>query len=168
MIKLVFHVIQHFSRGEIYFKYYYLVYQVFISASLIICVRLKKTDLGTTRTKTKSGGKAKRTRRTSLENEKLNRMTEEKEVSTTNGGSTTNGEGGASNDSVVSNGGGGGHDDSVNGEHDPYYPPIVSLPEVKVPTGEDGEEEIFKVRARTFTIYIVLLFEKLLCATEED
>ena len=90
-------------------------------------------------------------------------MTEEKEVSTTNGGSaTTNGEGVASNghnDSVVSNGGGGGHDDSVNGEHDPYYPPIVSLPEVKVPTGEDGEEEIFKVRARTSTTYI-LLFEK--------
>ena len=95
-------------------------------------------------------------------------MTEEKDVSTTNGGSATNGEGGASNghnESVVSNGGG-GHDDSVNGEQDPYYPPIVSLPEVKVPTGEDGEQEIFKVRARTFTIYI-LLFEKLLCATEE-
>ena len=95
-------------------------------------------------------------------NEKLNRMTEEKEVSTTNGGSATNGEGVASNghnDSVVSNGGGGGHDDSVNGEHDPYYPPIVSLPEVKVPTGEDGEEEIFKVRARTFTIYICTLVE---------
>ena len=34
---------------------------------------------------------------------------------------------------------------SVNGEHDPYYPPIVSLPEVQVPTGEDGEEEVFKV-----------------------
>jgi len=86
-------------------------------------------------------------------NEKLNRMTEEKDVSTTNGGSATNGEGGASNghnDSVVSNGGGGGHDDSVNGEHDPYYPPIVSLPEVKVPTGEDGEEEIFKIRSKLY------------------
>lgn len=34
---------------------------------------------------------------------------------------------------------------SVNGEHDPYYPPIVSLPEIQVPTGEDGEEEVFKV-----------------------
>merc|ERR1711973_419610 len=86
-------------------------------------------------------------------NEKLNRMTEEKDVSTTNGGSATNGEGGASNghnESVVSNGGGGGHDDSVNGEHDPYYPPIVSLPEVKVPTGEDGEEEIFKIRSKLY------------------
>jgi Ran-binding protein 1 len=34
--------------------------------------------------------------------------------------------------------------------HDPYYPPIVNLPEVDVPTGEDGEDEIFKIRAKLF------------------
>ena len=48
------------------------------------------------------------------------------------------------------------HDDSANGEGtldasiDPYYPPIVSLPEVDVPTGEDDEEEIFKIRSKLF------------------
>jgi len=46
---------------------------------------------------------------------------------------------------------GNGHlDDSVNGEHDPYYPPIISLPEVEVPTGEDGEEEVFKIRSKLY------------------
>jgi len=46
---------------------------------------------------------------------------------------------------------GNGHlNDSVNGEHDPYYPPIISLPEVKVPTGEDGEEEVFKIRSKIY------------------
>ena len=34
--------------------------------------------------------------------------------------------------------------------HDPYYPPIVNLPEVDVPTGEDEETEIFKIRAKLF------------------
>ena len=34
--------------------------------------------------------------------------------------------------------------------HDPYYPPIVSLPEVEVPTGEDGEEEVFSLRSKLF------------------
>ena len=34
--------------------------------------------------------------------------------------------------------------------HDPFYPPIVSLPLVEVPTGEDGETEIFKKRARLY------------------
>jgi len=48
------------------------------------------------------------------------------------------------------------HDDSANGEGaldasiDPYYPPIVSLPEVDVPTGEDDEAEIFKIRSKLF------------------
>jgi len=57
-------------------------------------------------------------------------------------------ENGAANDSVTN--GNGAHDDSVNGEHDPYYPPIVSLPEVEVPSGEDGEEEVFKIRAKLY------------------
>ena len=35
-------------------------------------------------------------------------------------------------------------------QHDPYYPPIVNLPEVDVPTGEDEEKEIFKLRAKLF------------------
>ena len=30
----------------------------------------------------------------------------------------------------------GGHDDSIVSNHDPYYPPIVSLPEVEVKTGD--------------------------------
>ena len=34
--------------------------------------------------------------------------------------------------------------------HDPFYPPIVSLPLVQVPTGEDGEQEVFKKRARLY------------------
>ena len=34
--------------------------------------------------------------------------------------------------------------------HDPYFAPIVSLPLVEVPTGEDGETEIFKKRARLY------------------
>ena len=34
--------------------------------------------------------------------------------------------------------------------HDPFYPPIVSLPLVQVPTGEDGEREVFKKRARLY------------------
>jgi len=43
--------------------------------------------------------------------------------------------------------------ENVGGEdetHDPYYPPIVSLPEVEVKTGEDGEVEIFKRRAKLY------------------
>ena len=37
-----------------------------------------------------------------------------------------------------------------NAEHDPYYPPIVYLPEIVVNSGEDGEEEIFKRRAKLY------------------
>ena len=40
----------------------------------------------------------------------------------------------------------GGEDET----HDPYYPPIVSLPLVDVHTGEDGEVEIFKRRAKLY------------------
>ena len=39
------------------------------------------------------------------------------------------------------------HDDST---HDPYFLPIVTLPEVDVPNGEDNEEEIFRIRAKLF------------------
>merc|ERR1711981_413172 len=38
-------------------------------------------------------------------------------------------------------------DDST---HDPYFVPIVQLPEVEVPTGEDQEDETFKIRAKLF------------------
>lgn len=40
--------------------------------------------------------------------------------------------------------------ESVN--HDPYYPPVVSvLPDVvQVPTGEEDEEEIFRMRSRLY------------------
>lgn len=39
------------------------------------------------------------------------------------------------------------HQDS---EHDPHYEPIVSLPLVEVPTNEENEEEIVKLRARLY------------------
>merc|ERR1712223_2140735 len=38
-------------------------------------------------------------------------------------------------------------DDSI---HDPYFAPIVNLPEMEVPTGEEEEEEAFKIRAKLF------------------
>ena len=41
-------------------------------------------------------------------------------------------------------------DGTLDSTVDPYYPPIVSLPEVDVPTGEDEEEEIFKIRSKLF------------------
>ena len=41
-------------------------------------------------------------------------------------------------------------DGALDASIDPYYPPIVSLPEVDVPTGEDNEEEIFKIRSKLF------------------
>merc|ERR1739838_157508 len=34
--------------------------------------------------------------------------------------------------------------------HDPYFAPIVNLPEIEVPTGEEEEEEAFKIRAKLF------------------
>merc|ERR1711997_551830 len=34
--------------------------------------------------------------------------------------------------------------------HDPYFAPIVQLPEMEVPTGEEEEKEIFKIRAKLF------------------
>merc|ERR1712018_309681 len=40
--------------------------------------------------------------------------------------------------------------DNVVEDADPYFVPIVSLPEVEVPTGEDQENEIFKMRAKLF------------------
>ena len=43
-----------------------------------------------------------------------------------------------------------GENAALDKSHDPYYPPIVSLPEVDVPTGEDDEEEIFKIRSKLY------------------
>merc|ERR1712203_871936 len=34
--------------------------------------------------------------------------------------------------------------------HDPYFAPVVNLPEMEVPTGEEEEQEIFKIRAKLF------------------
>lgn len=34
--------------------------------------------------------------------------------------------------------------------HDPYYPPIVTLPEVSLPSGEEEEETLLKMRAKLF------------------
>merc|ERR1711990_684315 len=34
--------------------------------------------------------------------------------------------------------------------HDPYFAPVVNLPEMEVPTGEEEEEETFKIRAKLF------------------
>lgn len=39
------------------------------------------------------------------------------------------------------------HDTS---EHDPHYDPIVSLPLVEVPTNEEDEEELVKIRSRLY------------------
>ena len=35
-------------------------------------------------------------------------------------------------------------------EPDPYYPPIIFLPEIVVNSGEDGEIEVFKRRAKLY------------------
>ena len=40
--------------------------------------------------------------------------------------------------------------DEGEDNHDPFYPPIVSLPLVEVPTGENGEVEVFKRRAKLY------------------
>ncbi|KAK7788817.1 hypothetical protein R5R35_010486 [Gryllus longicercus] len=40
-------------------------------------------------------------------------------------------------------------DDSLN-EHDPHYEPIISLPEVCIPTMEEEELEMIKLRAKLF------------------
>jgi len=42
------------------------------------------------------------------------------------------------------------HNDSTVSNPDPYYPPIIYLPEVIVNDGEDDEEEVFKMRARLY------------------
>ena len=44
-----------------------------------------------------------------------------------------------------------GAGDNENDEnYDPYYPPVVSLPLVEVKSGEDGEVEVFKRRAKLY------------------
>jgi len=41
-------------------------------------------------------------------------------------------------------------DDGESEYPDPYYPPIIYLPEIVVNSGEDGEEEVFKRRAKLY------------------
>lgn len=52
-------------------------------------------------------------------------------------------------DSVRCNGGteSGG---SETPDHDPHYEPIVTLPLVEIPTNEEDEEELVKIRARLY------------------
>jgi len=42
------------------------------------------------------------------------------------------------------------NDDSIVSNPDPFFPPIVYLPEVVVNSGEDEEIEVFKIRARLY------------------
>ena len=44
----------------------------------------------------------------------------------------------------------GGAGDNEDENYDPYYPPVVSLPIVEVKSGEDGEVEVFKRRAKLY------------------
>merc|ERR1719392_91518 len=46
--------------------------------------------------------------------------------------------------------GGAGDNDNEDENYDPYYPPVVSLPIVEVKSGEDGEVEVFKRRAKLY------------------
>lgn len=41
-------------------------------------------------------------------------------------------------------------DTSASSEHDPHFEPIITLPEVVVPTMEEEEEELLKLRAKLF------------------
>lgn len=40
--------------------------------------------------------------------------------------------------------------EDLNKSHDPYFPPIITLPEVHVWSGETDEEELFKIRAKLY------------------
>ncbi|KAK8379983.1 hypothetical protein O3P69_019795 [Scylla paramamosain] len=56
-------------------------------------------------------------------------------------------------DSVVSEEGGsttGGVDGGEGGEHDPYFEPVVTLPEVFVVSDDDQEEEMIRLRCKLF------------------
>ncbi|TRY81113.1 hypothetical protein TCAL_16753 [Tigriopus californicus] len=35
-------------------------------------------------------------------------------------------------------------------EHDPYYPPVITLPEVIINSGEEDEDELFRMRSKLF------------------
>jgi hypothetical protein len=43
-----------------------------------------------------------------------------------------------------------GEEGVVPASPDPYYPPIIYLPEVVVNSGEEDEEEVFKRRAKLY------------------
>ncbi|XP_069998283.1 uncharacterized protein, partial [Penaeus vannamei] len=38
----------------------------------------------------------------------------------------------------------------AEGEHDPYFEPVVTLPEIQVKTNEEEEEEMIKLRCKLF------------------
>ena len=40
--------------------------------------------------------------------------------------------------------------DNDDENYDPYYPPVVSLPIVEIKSGEEGEVEVFKRRAKLY------------------
>ncbi|XP_066959353.1 ran-specific GTPase-activating protein-like [Macrobrachium rosenbergii] len=52
------------------------------------------------------------------------------------------------NTSTVSEEGGGGP--PADGDHDPYFEPVVSLPEIQVKTNEEEEDEMVKLRCKLF------------------
>ncbi|XP_068223990.1 ran-specific GTPase-activating protein-like isoform X2 [Palaemon carinicauda] len=54
------------------------------------------------------------------------------------------------NTSTVSEDGGGGGGASADVEHDPYFEPVVSLPEIQVKTNEEEEDEMVKLRCKLF------------------
>lgn len=43
----------------------------------------------------------------------------------------------------------------TEGEHDPYFEPVVTLPEVQVKTNEEEEEEMVKLRCKLFRYHTV-------------
>lgn len=43
-----------------------------------------------------------------------------------------------------------GHNDSQDGEHDPHFEPIITLPEVQISTMEEEEVELIKLRAKLY------------------
>lgn len=66
-------------------------------------------------------------------------MTEGETATAANGTGNGSGEGGTTN-----------LNNSAASEHDPHFEPIVTLPEVVVPTLEEDEEEMIKLRAKLF------------------
>merc|ERR1712117_942548 len=81
--------------------------------------------------------------------------TENKEKAEARTGDTEDKKKPAEDDANVSKG-----DDDADKTHDPYYPPVITLPEVNVSSGEEDEEEIFKLRKHEVTGWIRLVMRR--------